>query len=86
MIRPDVSTSGPFYIMFCCVKINYVYSLKLKIMSKLKFSDGEEFDLSGPLRIEERIDGWYVLGNNKMIPVSSQSEGLKLIETLKNKI
>jgi hypothetical protein len=55
-------------------------------MSKLKFSDGEEFDLSGPLRTEERSDGWYVLGNNKMIPVSSQSEGLKLIETLKNKI
>ena len=55
-------------------------------MSKLKFSDGEEFDLSGELRTEERIDGWYVLGNNKMIPVSSQSEGIKLIETLKNKI
>ena len=53
-------------------------------MSKLKFSDGEEFDLSGPLRTEERSDGWYVLGENKMIPVSSQSEGLKLIETLKN--
>ena len=67
-------------------KINVVYLLKLKIMSKLKFSDGEEFDLSGPLRVEERSDGWYVLGNNRMIPVSSQSEGLKLIETLKIKI
>jgi hypothetical protein len=49
-------------------------------MSKLKFSDGEEFDLSGPLRTEERSDGWYVLGNNKMIPVSSRSEGLNLID------
>ena len=55
-------------------------------MSKLKFSDGEEFDLSGELRTEERIDGWYVLGENKMMAVNSQSEGLKLIETLKNKI
>jgi hypothetical protein len=55
-------------------------------MSKLKFSDGEEFDLSGELRVEERSDGWYVLVNNRMIPVDSQSEGLKLIETLKNKI
>jgi len=55
-------------------------------MSKLKFSDGEEFDLSGPLRVEERSDGWYVLGENKMMAVNSQSEGLKLIETLKNKI
>ena len=68
------------------VRNDHLHLFKLKIMSKLKFSDGEEFDLSGPLRTEERIDGWYVLGNNKMIPVSSQSEGLKLIETLKNKI
>jgi len=55
-------------------------------MSILKFSDGEEFDLSGELRTEKRRDGWYVLGNNQMIAVDSQSEGLKLIETLKNKI
>jgi hypothetical protein len=50
----------------------------------LKFTDGEEFDLSGPLRVEERYDGWYVLGNNMMIPVDGQDEGLKLIETLNN--
>jgi hypothetical protein len=68
------------------VRNDHLYLLKLKIMSKLKFSDGEEFDLSGPLRVEERSDGWYVLGNNRMIAVDSQSEGLKLIETLKNKI
>ena len=68
------------------VRNDHLYLLKLKIMSILKFSDGEEFDLSGPLRVIERSDGWYVLGNNRMIPVSSQSEGLKLIETLKNKI
>ena len=49
-------------------------------MSKLKFSDGEEFDLSGPLRLEERYDGWYVLGNNKMMAVNSKSEGIKLID------
>jgi len=68
------------------VRNDHLYLLKLKHMSILKFSDGEEFDLSGPLRVIERSDGWYVLGNNRMIPVSSQSEGLKLIETLKNKI
>ena len=49
-------------------------------MSKLTFTDGEIFDLSGPLRIEERYDGWYVLGNNKMIPVASQDAGRKLID------
>jgi hypothetical protein len=45
----------------------------------LKFSDGEEFDLSGPIRKEKRYDGWYVLGNNKMIPVKDEVEADKLI-------
>ena len=49
-------------------------------MSKLTFTDGESFDLSGPLRLEERYDGWYVLGNGRMIPVSSQDAGRKLID------
>jgi hypothetical protein len=49
-------------------------------MSKLTFTDGQTFDLSGPLRLEERYDGWYVLGNNKMVPVSSQDEGIRLID------
>jgi len=49
-------------------------------MSKLTFTDGQTFDLSGPLRLEERYDGWYVLGNNKMIPVSSQDAGRRLID------
>jgi len=49
-------------------------------MSKLTFTDGQTFDLSGPLRLEERYDGWYVLGNNRMIPVSSQDEGIRLID------
>ena len=53
-------------------------------MSKLTFTDGEIFDLSGPLRLEERFDGWYVLGNNKMIPVNSQDEGIRLITQLNN--
>jgi hypothetical protein len=49
-------------------------------MSKLTFTDGETFDLSGPLRVEERYDGWYVLGNNRMIPVNSQDAGRRLID------
>ena len=51
-------------------------------MSKLKFNDGEEFDLSGELRAEERNDGWYVLGENRMIPVSDESDALLTIEKL----
>jgi hypothetical protein len=41
-------------------------------MTTLKFSDGEEFDLSGPLRKEHRSDGWYVLGENRMIPMKDE--------------
>ncbi len=43
-------------------------------MTTLKFSDGEEFDLSGSIRKEHRIDGWYVLGENKLIPVKDEQE------------
>lgn len=51
-------------------------------MGKLKFSDGEEFDTSGPLRKEERRDGWYVIGEGKLIPVKDENEADKLINTL----
>ena len=43
-------------------------------MTTLKFSDGEEFDLSGSHRKEHRTDGWYVLGENRMIPVKDEQE------------
>ena len=66
------------------VRNDHLHLSKLKCMSKLKFSDGEEFDLSGPLRVEERSDGWYVLGNNKMIPVANQDAGRILITQLNN--
>ena len=45
----------------------------------LRFSDGEEFDTSGELRVEERKDGFYVIGNGLLIPVKSHEEGLSLI-------
>jgi hypothetical protein len=48
-------------------------------MSILKFSDGEEFDLSGPLRVELRVDGYYVLGENMMMAVDTLEQGIKLI-------
>ena len=48
-------------------------------MSKLKFSDGEEFDLSGPLRVELRYDGYYVLGENIMVAVDTLEKGEKMI-------
>jgi hypothetical protein len=51
-------------------------------MSTLKFNDGEEFDLSGKLRAEERNDGWYVLGENRMIPVSDESDAQLTIDKI----
>ena len=43
-------------------------------MATLKFSDGEEFDLTGSIRKEQRKDGWYVLEENRMIPVKDERE------------
>lgn len=52
--------------------------------STLKFNDGEEFDVTGPLRLEKRYDGWYVLGNNRMIPVRDEHHGLEIIKHANN--
>jgi hypothetical protein len=49
-------------------------------MSRLRFSDGEEFDTSGPIRKEERYDGWYVLGGGQLIPVRDEEEADRLLE------
>ena len=54
-------------------------------MSKLKFSDGEELDLSGPLRVELRYDGYYVLGENMMMAINTLEEGLTYINNRKSK-
>ena len=48
----------------------------------LKFSDGENFDLDGELRIEARQDGYYVVGGGMMIPVSSRAEGEEIIQEM----
>jgi hypothetical protein len=45
----------------------------------LRFSDGVEFNTEGKLRIEERFDGLYVVGDGMLIPISSQAEGNVLI-------
>jgi hypothetical protein len=51
-------------------------------MALLRFSDGEEFDTSGPLRKEVRQDGWYVIGEGILLPVDSEEEADRyLLET-----
>lgn len=51
-------------------------------MSILRFTDGEVFDLSGPIRKEERYDGWYVIGDGKLIPVKDEEEADLVIKRL----
>ena len=54
-----------------------------KVNEYLTFSDGEKFDTSGPLRAEERYDGWYVIGNGTLIPVESEAEANSIIDNMK---
>ena len=51
----------------------------------LKFSDGMEFDTSGPLRVITKSDGDYVIGQGMLIPVSSPEEGQQIIDKMKGK-
>jgi hypothetical protein len=49
-------------------------STKGENVTKLKFSDGEEFDTSGELRVETRKDGLYIVGEGFLISVDSREE------------
>ena len=48
-------------------------------MSTLRFSDGEVFNTCGPVRAEQRKDGWYVMGKGMLIPVDNMAEAIKLV-------
>jgi hypothetical protein len=52
-------------------------------MSKIKFSDGVEFDTNGEYRVVHRKDGYYVVGQGFLCPVASYDEGMKLVEDFK---
>jgi len=54
-------------------------------MSILKFSDGIEIDVSGELRLLELYDGWYVVGDGRLIPVNDMEEGEQLLNKFDNK-
>lgn len=49
-------------------------------MSTLKFSDGVSIDTSGPLRVLELSDGFYVTGCGILIPVESEEKALEVIK------
>mgnify|MGYP001193621006 CR=1 FL=1 len=50
----------------------------------MHFNDGMSFDLKGPLRIERRSDGYYVVGEGILCPVDGVEDGEALIEQIKN--
>lgn len=52
-------------------------------MSILRFSDGEQFDTSGELRIERTFSGWYVCGWNSLVPVNGVEEARETIKKMK---
>ena len=58
---------------------NVPFEIAEPVTEYLKFSDGVEFDTSGPLRPEQRHDGWYVVGQGMLIPVDSEEDALKYI-------
>lgn len=50
---------------------------------ELRFSDGVTFDTSGELRAEKRHDGWYIVGEGKLIPVDSEEEAYEFLKNHK---
>jgi hypothetical protein len=55
-------------------------------MGKLSFSDGIEIDTSGELRLLELYDGWYVVGEGRLIPVEDEDEGVRIIDLILKKL
>ena len=53
---------------------------KTNNMSILRFSDGVSIDTSGPLRVLELSDGFYVVGEGTLIPVESKEKALEIIK------
>ena len=46
----------------------------------LRFSDGVNVDTSGKLRPLKLHDGWYVVGEGSLIPVSDLKEAYQIIQ------
>jgi hypothetical protein len=49
----------------------------------VRFVDGPEFDVDGPLRVERRKDVLYVVGEGVLMPTASLKEAEELIAHLR---
>lgn len=52
----------------------------------MRFSDGMQFDTSGPLRMVRRRDGYYVIGNGMLIPVADRDEAADFIRRFNKEV
>jgi hypothetical protein len=55
-------------------------------MSILRFDDGIEIDTSGELRLLKLYDGWYIVGEGRLIPVKDEEEGEKIIDLIRKNL
>lgn len=51
-------------------------------MANLTFTDGEQFDTSGPYMAIERADGWYVVGGGLLCHCDSHAEAEAMVREL----
>lgn len=79
IIRGLGNRSSFFVLRFFLTASMSIFVILTITIMILKFNDGTEFDTSGGLRAEERPDGWYVLGQGMLIPVSGPVEAEKVI-------
>jgi hypothetical protein len=66
-------------------EMEYHEILKLDPNQLLRFSDGIEIFTGGHYRIIEEIDGLFVTGGGKLVPVKSRQEGEEIIRQVKEK-
>lgn len=66
-------------------EMEYDEVLKFDPNQLLKFSDGVEMFTGGHYRIIEEVDGLYVTGGGKLVPVKSSQEGEKIIRQIQEK-
>jgi len=47
----------------------------------MQFSDGMNFNTGGPIHMEDRPDGLYVVGGGMLIPVDTKDEAEMIIKS-----
>jgi hypothetical protein len=51
-------------------------------MTRIKFSDGAQFETDGKYRVEHRRGGYFVVGHGLLRPVIDKADGERLIADL----